>query len=376
MNTKLSNMEAILIVGPSPPPYHGVSIMTETIIGSTLSEKFQIVFLDTSDNRTINNMGQFDIKNVSLAVWHGLKCIWFLLSKRPAIVYVPIAQNKWGFLRDCLFVIPAKLLGRHVIVHLHGSNFKEFIAGESYCIRLFIKQVLKKVDRAIVLGENLKSVFLGIIDSEKIKVVSNGLDIEYFDKNEVSSSHIQKELRVLFLGTMSKSKGFLQVLYSMPFILQRRDDVKFIFAGQQPHAELMDTAYEFISINHLDQHVTITGLVYGDTKFELLLSSDIFVFPSEQEGQPIVILEAMAAGLPIITTDTGAISETVIDGENGYIVEKNNPRQIAEKLLTLINNDHLRQQMGFNSRKRYLQEYTAEHFSKHMTDVFKEVLHS
>src|SRR5882762_10156183 len=94
--------ETVLIVGPTPPPAHGISVLTELLLQSGLKESFEVVHLDTSDRRTLDNVGRFEIRNVALALYHGARFLWLLLWKRPALVYIPVSESPLGFVRDSL----------------------------------------------------------------------------------------------------------------------------------------------------------------------------------------------------------------------------------------------------------------------------------
>ncbi|MDE4541330.1 glycosyltransferase [Thermoanaerobacterium sp. R66] len=109
---------------------------------------------------------------------------------------------------------------------------------------------------------------------------------------------------------------------------------------------------------------------------DLLLNSDIFILPTyyPNEGQPISIIEAMAAGLPIISTDTGCIADMVIDGYNGFIVHKQKPEEITEKIMILANKKGLLLNMSNNSRKLYLENYTSDIFINGLDSIFKQYL--
>jgi glycosyltransferase involved in cell wall biosynthesis len=92
------------------------------------------------------------------------------------------------------------------------------------------------------------------------------------------------------------------------------------------------------------------------------------------EGHPWVIVEAMAAGLPIVTTDHGCIRESVIDGKNGFLIPKKDPVAVAEKVNLLVENQKLRKQMGNKSRQLYEAGFTKEHFIRKMIDAIKLTL--
>lgn len=365
----------ILIIGPTPPPYHGVSIATEMILNSNLQKRFKIIHLDTADRRGLSNMGKIDFANVYLALFHFLKFLWLSIKERPEVVYVPISQATLSYLRDCLFLVPARLFRRKIIIHLHGGYFREFYEQSNRVKKLLIRWTLKDVRRVIILGQSLKYIFEGLVPSERIAVIPNGIEANvYFNYN--SRLEEESKILVLFLSTLARPKGFIDVIRCIPEVLKSRNDVKFVFAGElYTKWGEKDEAIEFIKQNKLHSVVKFPGVVTGDEKIKLLLSAAIFVFPSHNEGQPFVILEAMAAGLPIITTDVGAIKEMVADGLNGFMVDKQNPKQIAEKTIFLLENEKLRKEMGQRSRRRFLKYYTKDKFIGNLDKVFEEVLY-
>ena len=373
---KFGNKNKILIIGPTPPPYHGVSVATEMILNSNLQRKFKIIHLDTADRRDLSNIGKIDFTNIYLASEHFLKFIWLCIREKPEVIYVPISQTILGYLRDCLFLVPAKIFHKKIIVHLHGGYFRKFYEGSSKLMKNLIEWTLKEVKRTIVLGENLRYIFQGLVPDERIVVVPNGLNEEPFKKqNSISQTKFKNHIHILFLSNLIKSKGYFDVIKAIPQVIKNHNNVKFIFAGEfRGNYKEKIEVFKYIKQNKLDSVVKFMGVVTGKKKIKLLLSSDVFVFPSYNEGHPFVILEAMATGLPVITTDVGAIRETVIDKENGFIIEKNNPKQIAEKIITLIKNPELRKKMGEKSRQRFLKYYTKDRFIKNLDKIFQEVL--
>jgi len=373
------NNKTFLIIGPIPPPYHGVSVVTDMILNSALRDKFNLIHLDTSDRRSLSNIGKIDFTNVYLTIKHFLKFLWYCIKERPAIVYVPISQTTLGYLRDCFFLIPAKLFYRKVIIHLHGGYFRNFYEQSNGLMKILIRWTLKDVQRAIVLGESLRYIFKDLIPKKRITVVPNGLDGKIFDIYDTNRATKQKErYRILFLSTLVRSKGFIDVIKAIPEVIRyHSNDIEFVFAGELNNKwGGRDAAFEFIEQNKLHSIVKFRGVVTGNKKIRLLLSSDIFIFPTyyKYEGHPLVILEAMAAGLPVITTNMGAIKEAIIDRINGFIVEKQNPKQIAGKILLLLENEKLRQEMGRKSRERFLKYYTKDKFVENLSKVFEDVL--
>ena len=109
-------------------------------------------------------------------------------------------------------------------------------------------------------------------------------------------------------------------------------------------------------------------------KFELMASAAIFLFPPRApEGHPWVIIEAMASSLPIISTNQGAIVESVIDGENGFIVPTHSPNEIANKITILANDENLRISMGNKSRAFYESKFTEEKMVERLSSIIHQL---
>jgi len=150
--------------------------------------------------------------------------------------------------------------------------------------------------------------------------------------------------------------------------------VRFAFAGSWYREHTKKEALWLIERNKLWDHVEFPGCVLGKEKAALLMGADIFVFPPVgPEGQPLVLLEAMSAALPIVTTDQGCIAETVIHGVNGFIVEPGNIQELASRILQLAADAELRELMGRRSRERFLELYTQDTFAQNIGSVFAQV---
>ena len=366
----------IIFLGKLPPPYIGPAVATSILLKSKLAKKYQLVHLDTSDHRGINTLGLFDLKNIALPIWHYIKLKYMIIRHWPQAVYIPSAQTTVAFIRDIPFILIAKFFRRKVICHLRGGNFKNWYQGASRVTRWLVRQTQRLVDAQIVLGECLVDMYTGLMPREKIFVVPNGGDFPVAKREEKKSGD-GKKFKVLFLANFVRSKGVLETLHAVPEVFRKFPNIEFIFAGSWFDRETKKEFASFLN-EHSEFPIKIMDPVTGVEKFALLASTDIFVFPTyyENEGHPWVIIEAMAAGLPIISTDHGAICETVSDGINGFIIEKEKPDQIAEKILILASNNELREKMGNNSRKIYENKFSEEIMINKLGSVFDEILQS
>lgn len=360
----------ILLIGPTPPPYHGVAVAIQTLLQSDLVKRFHAYHLELADRRGIQHVNKPDLHDVILFVRQWLKLIRMLIGTCPAVSYLVLSQSTIGFLRDSLLIWPAYLRGSHVVLHLHGGNFREWFHGRSWITKTYVKAVLRLVTRVIVLGDSLKDQFEGLIDEERIAVVPNGIDWS----STVVGQNVPRSgsrFRILHLSTLSHLKGALVLLQAVPFVVRQRKDVEFIFAGPWSHAEDKQWADSFIRQQKLETYVLFSGQVDATQKKTLFDSADVFVFPGvQQEGQPLVVIEAMAAGLPVIFTDRGCLRDTVPDGEAGLEVPINDPQQLADRILWLLNHPEKVKVMGARARRRYEALYTKERHVERMIDVF------
>jgi len=361
----------ILLLGKLPPPFIGPTIATDIILNSKLREEFDLIHLDTSDHRDINTLGAFDFWNFYLAVKHYLSLIWSIITRWPSIVYMPIGQTTISYFRDAPFILVAKVFRRKVICHLRGGNFKNWYNSINYMSKYLVRHIHSLVDAQIVLGENLKYLFMGILPANKIFVVPNGGDFCFYtEKNRDKNTP-----KILFLANFIRTKGILETLYSVKEVFPYFPHAEFIFAGSWRDEKTKNIFISFCKENP-DFQIVVKGPVYGKEKFDLLNSSHIFVLPTyyPNEGHPWVIIEAMAAGLPIITTDQGAISESVVNGVNGFIVEKKNSDQIAEKVKYLLEHPDECARMGLASRDMYFKNFTEEKMAAKMSQCFHSVI--
>ncbi|MEP6890665.1 MAG: glycosyltransferase family 4 protein, partial [Nitrospirota bacterium] len=327
----------LLIIGPTPPPYHGVAIAIQTLLRSPLSEKFDVVHLELADRRGIQHVNKPDLHDVLLFINQWSKFLGLLIRYRPRMVYLVISQTTIGFLRDSFLIWPAYFWGSRVILHLHGGNLREWFLGRSWFMRSYVCAILSRVHHVIVLGESLKELLHGLVKTSRVSVVPNG--IEWRAVQSKSEPNPIRRYRILHLSTLSHLKGALVLLNALPHVIRHRQDVEFVFAGPWSHFEDQQEAEAFIAKQNLFSYVTFTGQVEGETKYSLIESADLFVFAGvQQEGQPLVVIEAMAAGLPVIFTDRGCLSETVINGETGIEVPINNAHRLADCILWLL--DH------------------------------------
>jgi glycosyltransferase involved in cell wall biosynthesis len=140
-------------------------------------------------------------------------------------------------------------------------------------------------------------------------------------------------------------KGVDYLIDAIPLITGTYNNILFVFVGDGYLKEgLLQRTREY----KITEYVRFVGQKSRDEVPLWMNAADIFVLPSLSEGRPTVVLEAMACGLPVVATNVSGTPEIVEDGKTGFLIEPKNPADIAEKILTLVVDDRLMQDMGEN----------------------------
>ena len=356
----------ILFFGKVPPPYIGPAVATEKILNSDLKNRYNLIHFDTSHHHEISELGKIKLKNIYFPFVLYLRLVFIIIRKKPDIVYIPSQQTTIGYLRDIPFFIITKFFGIKLVCHLRGGYFLNWYNECSFFMKYIIRKIQKMIDAQIVLGRNLRKLYEPFMDVNKIFVVPNGGHYDYSKSPNIKKNQID----ILFLGNFIRSKGIIDFIKAGLMLPPKYH--KFIKMQMAGNWRDCKTEIQDLLIDNSDFPILNLGPINGQEKNNILVNSDIFVFPTfyRNEGHPWVIVEAMAAGLPIISTDRGAIIESVIDGYNGFIVEPNNTAQISKKLELLIRDKKLRIEMGKNSRKMYENNFTENKIVENFSNVF------
>ena len=363
--------KTVIILGKLPPPFIGPSIATEILLNSILKNRFNLVHLDTKINTSLASFGKWNfgkvVKNMSVYI----KMICLLAKHKPDLALIPISQTTTGFIKDSVFILFASFFRKRIVIQLRGSDINNWLLKSSGLTRFYFKFILKRTNGVIVLGNNLKYLFKDYFKEESIFVIPNGGNYKIEKSNKESNTKVN----ILYFSNLLESKGVEDVLKSIEILIKEdlTQKISVNLVGAWFKEDVKERCLDLVKKENLP--VQIHSPKSGLEKFKFLSEADIFVFPPrEPEGHPWAIVEAMAAKLPIISTDKGAIVESVLDSKNGFIVESHNPKMIAEKLKLLIENSELREQMGKESFRLYLENFTEEKMIEKYTSVFNKLI--
>jgi len=231
------------------------------------------------------------------------------------------------------------------IVSLRGSDvpgFNERFVFEYKLLAPIIRQIWKNAAAVVANSTGLRTLAMKTDSHIPIQIINNGIDTKEF---AVRRDRADDRVIVLSVARLIRRKGLIDLINAIPEVLNGCPDllVRIIGVGN-----LEDELHELVRKLGVAEYVEFLGYIPHAQLAEYYTTSDLFVLPSWSEGMSNTILEAMAAGLPIITTDTGGTHELV--AENGLVVQPGRPDLIAGAILQYISDPSLRLDHGTRSR--------------------------
>ena len=288
-----------------------------------------------------------------------------------ALVHVNPSLNLKCSIRDGLFVWQAKRMGLPVIVFFRGwdPEFAQFVKRR---FLPWFRATLFRADAMIALGsvfeEELRSWgYRGPIFRSTTVVNDDVIDMTRLDSGSETVG-----TSLLFLSRLERAKGIFEVLEATRILRERGYVVKLTVAGDG--AARSEVEQWITDHPELASQINMAGFVTGQKKLDLLASHDIFVLPTYREGLPNAILEAMAAGLVIITCDVGAIAEVIKEKENGFFVKQGAALQIAETVEKLINNPNDIAEISRKNRVMAAKKYSTKAVTDGLWRVYESFL--
>jgi glycosyltransferase involved in cell wall biosynthesis len=352
------------------PPNHGASKVGDFISESKkLQEKFDCRFITIKSSDSIGDIGKISFKKFYLVIELYIKIFMMLIFFRPNKIYFTASISSVAFYRDILISTLWKYykLFKEVDVyyHYHTKGVNEFISISKKNLKLtnfFLKDV-----NLILLSPLLKKDFNQIKTYKSVFYLPNGVQDSY-TKNEfkkyINNKNI-KQIQILYLSNMIKSKGYLDVLK----LANINKNYHFHFAGGWQDKNDEKDFFEFIKNNSLKKTVTFHGFINGKQKKELFEKSHIFIFPTKYKNEafPLSILESLSYGIPVISTNEGSIPY-ILDNKSGIVIED---IQELSKALSYSIKNLITMETARYCRERYLNNFTLEQFEKKLLEVLE-----
>lgn len=372
-NTK---KKTILFLLHLPPPIHGSSMVGEYIRKSSLiNSSFSCRFINLLASKDISDSGSFSFEKVFNFIFILFNLLRVLLRQRPSLCYFALTVVGFAFYRDVLLVLLLRVFGVKSVYHLHNKGVLK--ASENRVNNWLYNFVFKKSE-VILLSSYLYYDIEPFVDKRNVHICPNGIPNINTKGRKLSNTLIKNEntFTILFLSNLIESKGIYILLEALALLNEK--GLKFIcnIVGGEGDILKSDLDLKVCKLG-LEDKVFYLGKKYGKEKEDIFNSADVFAFPTfySNECFPLVLLEALQFGLPIISTTEGGILDILEDGITGLTVQKRSHIDLANKLERLIKDSELRKSMGEKGYCKFNKNYTLDVFERKLQSIFNSIIY-
>ena len=254
-----------------------------------------------------------------------------------------------------------------------GQLFKDF--NQSFALRLFARIAFKKVDKVLCQGNEWRQFLSTNFDRdiEDLPIVGNWTATKELLQIGKSRTYERKmgKLKVLFVGWLDRSKGVMDTLAAIQNT-NVLDHVLIEFVGE---GNVSEEARNLVKDRNLGDSAKFAGWLHGEELLKAYQKADVFILPSWMEGLPNAMIEAMSAGLCVIVSSVGNVPSTIRNLENGILIPPQSPSVIVETLVSLLENNQARIEMGKKAHIFASQNFSTEIAVRELTKVVHKLLH-
>lgn len=338
----------ILVVGPAAQqPAGGIASFVGFM--QTSPELAVRIRVEVLDNRLAPLWRSCLTARLAASLGLGLRLALRIVRLRPAAVHIHSSSFSSFWEKSALLAI-SRLFGLHTLLHVHGGSFESFYRASR--LQGLIRFFLNRADTVIVLSDRWRA-FMGTLCRRQVAVVPNCAGDRFFElRAEAAAGQA-----VVFAGEVGAGKGVDVLLEAFGLLRGRGVGAPLLVAGGCADGDSLES-WKARARSAGAEGIQFLGSIGPAELAGLFSRAALFVLPSRAEGMPIAMLEAMAAGLPVVVTPVGGIPDAVQDGEQGLIVPVGDSRALADRIESLLASPEQRRRMGEKARLTAEQKYT------------------
>jgi L-malate glycosyltransferase len=351
------------LVGPLPPPFGGMANQTKQLARLLASEGVKVTLVQT--NKPYPNLFFENLKGIRAF----FRLIPYLIKLRKVVKHVDclhvMANSGWSWQ---LFAAPAvwiAWLNKVPVIVNYRCGEAEIYLHTSI---KFVAPTLKRVSALIVPSGFLQAVFKKY--DFTAEVIPNIIDLDRFVFAANKGVRNIEAPVIVIARNLEAIYGIDVAIDAIALIKQKTPKVRLLVAGSGP---LLHSLLQQVEQNDLLDNIEFTGKLKPEQIASLYAKADIMLNPTRVDNMPNSLLEAMASGLPIVTTSVGGIPYIVSEGETALMVDPNNPEMMANKLEQLINDPVLYEKLAFNGNL-YVQKYSWLHVKQQWLSLYLQVI--
>lgn len=364
----MENKTKILYLVHLPPPIHGVSLFNKNVIESVrINSSVNSQIIKINYNKSIDQVNKFNLSKVSKYLNLFLKLFYSIVKFRPHLIYYSIPPTGNGLYKDIPIVALIKVFRIHCIYHLHGKGISKEIKKNK--IKFKIHNWVYSNSTVIHLSKTLmnKEILPLNLRNTKLEIINNG--IKHSQKNDLINKN-NKTINILFLSNLWEFKGILNALKIFGKLKKKNNNIFLNVVGEFLDDKTKIFSKDIIKNFNIEDYVKFHGKMYGHEKNEIIMKSDVLLYPSLNDAFPLVILECMSFGLAIFASDQGGIKD-IVSSKFGGIFETGNDLKafnLLDKYINLSNKERFR--MSILSKQTFETKYKFERVENDLIKIF------
>jgi glycosyltransferase involved in cell wall biosynthesis len=363
----------VLMIGPGRGKPGGILALTEAL-APVLAQQVELCYFATVQRFAFQEMGAASWRNARLAVGQYGRFLHTLTHFQPDLIHLHTSQGL-GWFKDTFYIHAARRYGCPLVLHIHAAEYDALYGGQKRPLQAYTRHMMQQADAVIAVSAGWSEALANIVPAQRIHTFRPCLPVNEFTPTAVTGDG---PVNALFLGTVGPRKGVFDLIAAMGQLREMGNGEPLplhltIAGGEERYGDLAHAQMQIEALG-ISAHCQLVGPVQGEAKARLLHTADLFTLPSYNEGLPFAIVEAMAAGLPIVATPVGGIPEVVGDGQNGLLVQPGDIPRLAEALAHLAAHPDLRQRLGQHSRHRAEQELNVVPYTARLVTLYEALL--
>ena len=330
----------ILLLGPRRNAVSGVSTHLNLLMESTLAEDFEVAHFQVgAEGRDEGPIGRF-LRLLLSPIFLAATIIF----RQASLVHINTSLNPRAYWRDLAYLAVAKMLGARVVYQVHGGELPQRFFAGAKLLTAFLRFTLKVPDLVLVLAQVELEAYRNFVPEQCVVALPNGIDCRPYGAVPTVQGDPGQPLHLVYIGRIAREKGLYEALQGLRLAHELGVDARLVIAGSGVEEPRLRRYAQALGIA---ARTCFVGPVFGADKVKLLAGADVMILPSYSEGLPYALLEAMAAGIPVIATPVGAIPDVVTDGIHGLLVPPRDGKSIAESLAIMAGD---RERLAWMSR--------------------------
>jgi glycosyltransferase involved in cell wall biosynthesis len=285
-----------------------------------------------------------------------------MLPSRPRLAHIHMSSNA-SFWRKLVIGSVCAAAGIPYVIHLHGGGFRDFYGSRGAAAQAAIRRLFDRAAGVIVLTSQWERWVRSMSRNPRVQVIFNPVECTA----DASLARAQRSPHtVLYLGRLLDTKGLRELIEATALLAPRFAHLELLLGGDGDPGEFAALARE----RGISERVRFLGWVGPEEKQRLLESSTVLALPSYNEGLPMCILEAMAAGLPVVATAVGGIPEAITDGVDGLLVPVRDAGALAEALARVLDSPAIASRMAERARQKIHASFDARLVTRQLRDFY------